>query len=434
MMLMGGVEIRAEDKKADEPTTYKAKANPVPCGVIGCGTWGRELLTTLALLENGPVAGICDTYSAFVRRAQKLAPKAEAYDDYKKLLANEDVKAIIVATPSHLHREIVIAALEAGKHVYCEAPMATTLEDARAIAAAAKKNPQSWFQVGLQARCDKQIRYLEQFIRTGANGNPVKFRSQWNKKESWQRTSPNPQRQEEMNWRLDSKVSLGLTGEIGVHHIDLASWFLMGRPIAVHGLGSIVLWRDGRKVPDSVDVIFEYPNGVRMVFASSLATSFDSEYYLLHGTFATIMGRDRRAWMFKEVDSPLLGWEVYARKESFYKETGIVLGANATKLAAQGDKPQQDASVVDEKTPLQYALEAFLINSDIISRGLEDFSSLFDKSDKAALKEYLVGLQKNLVPAAGFEIGYESAVNVIKAHEAITKGGRIEIDPALYAI
>ena len=55
--------------------------------------------------------------------------------------------------------------------------------------------------------------------------------------------------------------------------------------------------------------------------------------------------RERRGWMFKEVDSPLLGWEVYARKETFFKEVGIVLAANATKLAAQGDNPVIDTQI-----------------------------------------------------------------------------------------
>jgi hypothetical protein len=80
-----------------------------------------------------------------------------------------------------------------------------------------------------------------------------------------------------------------------------------------------------------------------MNYNASLATSFDSEYELLYGTDATIMMRDAKgnqmAWMFKEVDSALLGWEVYARKDNFYKETGIALvldGSKQQKLFRRG--------------------------------------------------------------------------------------------------
>ena len=80
------------------------------------------------------MVAICDTYAPFLRRAKEAAPKAETYSDYRQVLAQKSVQAVIVATPSHQHKEVVLAALQAGKHVYCEAPLASNLEDARAIA------------------------------------------------------------------------------------------------------------------------------------------------------------------------------------------------------------------------------------------------------------------------------------------------------------
>ena len=80
--------------------------------------------------------------------------------------------------------------------------------------------------------------------------------------------------------------------------------------------------------------MIEFPGGVRMNYNASLATSFDAEYELLYGSDATVMMRQdnsgSKAWMFKEVDSPLLGWEVYARKDSFFNETGIVLAVGSS--------------------------------------------------------------------------------------------------------
>ena len=425
MMLMGGVALRAQDapKPADTPLDEKPTGAPVNCAVIGCGNQGREILETLARLPNAPVVAICDTYEPFLKRLKDKAPKAEPFLDFRPMLEKKEVQAVIVATPTHTHREIVLPALEAGKHVYCEAPLAGTVEDARAIALAAKQARRVNFQAGQQLRSDPQRHFLLNFVRTGAMGKMVMARAQWHKKQSWRRASGNPQREAALNWRLSKATSAGLLGELGVHQLDMGNWFLNARPLSVTGFGGVLFWTDGRDVPDTVQAVFEYPNGVRLIYDATLGNSFDSDYEMYHGSDAALMVRENKAWMFKEVDSPLLGWEVYARKDAFYKETGIALVANATKLAAQGDNP-----VVDEastRTALYYALEAFIKNSDVIGAGVEDFLSNFKEGDKEALEQYLATIIKGKVPAAGFQEGYEAAVTAITAHEAVMKGGKI---------
>ena len=423
MMMMGGVLIKAQDKPkdAEAPTQYKTTGAPVKCGVIGCGTWGREILRTLALLPNAPVVAISDTYPVMLRRAKESAPHAESYEDYRTLLAQKDVKAVIVATASHQHREVVLAALKAGKHVYCEAPLASSVEDARAIAQAAHASVKLNFQSGLQLRSEPQRHFLLQFIRAGAMGKPLKARAQWHKKQSWRFTSPNPEREKDLNWRLKHATSSGLIGELGIHQLDMASWFIKARPVAVNGYAATMLWNDGRQVPDTVQATFEYPEGVLLNFEASIATSFDSDYEVYYGSDSAIMVRESKAWMFKEVDAPLLGWEVYARKESFYKETGIALVMDASKSAAQG----AGAEEVPVITPLQYALEAFIANTHSHHAAVEDFAANFDVNDTEALKEYLATIVKTRRHAAGYKEGYESAVMAIKANQALLKRQRL---------
>ena len=433
MALMGGIALKAQDqnKTAATPAEPKAPGNPVKCAVIGCGAWGREILRNLARLPNAPVVAICDTYEAFMRRAKESAPKAETYSDYRKVLEQKEVQAVFVATPSHQHREITLAALQAGKHVYCEAPLASTLEDARAIAQAAKGAIKQYFQSGLNFRSDPQRHFLLSFIRTGAMGKNVMARSQWHKKQSWRRTSPNPDREKELNWRLRKESSIGLIGEIGVHQVDAASWILRSPPQAVTGFGSIAHWNDGRDVADTIQAVFEYPDGVNLIYHSTLANSFDAEYEMYYGTDAALMVRDGRAWMFKEVDSALLGWEVYARKDSFYKETGIALVADASKSTTQGNKPGEEI-VADP--PLYYALEAFLANTNLIQTDVEDFIASYGEADKAALKDYLGSHAKNFLPASGYKEGFEAAVSAIKANEAIQKRQRIAFSKEWFEI
>src|SRR5205814_7639359 len=262
---------------------------------------------------------------------------------YKTILDNKDIKAVIVATPTHKHKEIVLAALKAGKHVYCEAPMANAIEDAREIALAAKAAKKQIFQSGLQMRSDPQRLFLLPFIRTGALGRSVMARSQWHKKQSWRTASSDPEQEKALNWRLSRATSTGLIGEIGIHQIDQASWFFNSHPVSVTGFNSVIKWTDdGRDVPDTVQAIFEYPAGVRLMYDCTLANSFDADYELYYGTDAAVMLRENKAWMFKEVDSPLGGWEVYAKKETFFKEAGIVLMLGSSKQSSFSEKPQSE--------------------------------------------------------------------------------------------
>jgi predicted dehydrogenase len=425
MTLLGGVEITAQTEP--KPDAKDDQDRPrVNCAVIGLGNWGREMVGTLSRLPQAQVSVICDNYEASLKRSAKGAPGAALEKDYRKVLDNKEVQAVLVATPSHLHRDITVAALQAGKHVYCEAPLATTIEDARAIAKAAKAAPRQYFQSGLLYRSDPQRHFLLPFIRAGALGKTVMARAQWHKKQSWRGTSPNPAREQEMNWRLSNATSAGLIGEYGIHQIDSAAWFLGARPLSVTGFGSTLFWKDGREVPDTIQAVFEFPGGVNLVYDATLANSFDSEYEMYYGSDAAVMLRESKAWMFKEVDAPLLGWEVYANKDSFYKETGIALSANATKLAKPGAKPGES----DSPTPLFSALDAFVTNANEIGAAVEDFKASYDINDVAALKEYLAIIKKQ--PFAGYQEGLDAAIVAIKANEAILKAGKVSLTKELF--
>jgi len=386
-------ELHAEPQaaaQADAPA-----GPPVSCAVIGLGLRGRETLTALAKLTNAPVAAICDSYSseAYVKRAQTIAPASKFEADYKAVLAMPAVKAVFVATPSHLHKQIVLDALQAGKHVYCEAPLASSIEDAKAIAAAGAA-AKSIFQPGLQYRANKMHNHVRNFL--GDMGAPVGARSQWHKKTSWRGAAPTPERERELSWRMFKASSAGLPGEVGIHQFDVISWYLKELPVAVTGFGNPKP-KDGMEVPDTIQCVFEYPSGVRLAYDATLNNSFDGAYEMIMGPAFAMMIRDQRGWMYKETDSPLLGWEVYARKDKYGDETGIALVADATKLMSQGKEPGKVGADVS-KSALYQSIEAFL-NS----------------------------VRSGKKPAATPEIAYQANVVAIKAHEASLTGGRVEI-------
>src|SRR5205085_2609900 len=120
---------------------------------------------------------------AALKRASNSAPKAKQVSDYRQILDDKTIQAVIVATPSHLHKEIALAAIQAGKHVYCEAPLASTIDDARAIAKAARANPKIYFQSGLQTRSEPQRHFLLPFIRSNAMGTFLMARCQCHRKQ-----------------------------------------------------------------------------------------------------------------------------------------------------------------------------------------------------------------------------------------------------------
>ncbi|GIV60399.1 MAG: hypothetical protein KatS3mg043_1488 [Rhodothermaceae bacterium] len=400
--LTGVTEIAAERPRRFAPADRRAEVMNI--GLIGYGAWGREIAAMLARIPEATLKTVCDTYDVMQRRAAREVPEAAFVADYRAVLDDPDIHAVVIATPTHRHREIAVAALEAGKHVYCEAPMASTIDDARAMARAARAHPDLIFHVGQQYRADPQYLSVAKFIRGGALGRMTMARAQWHAKQSWRRPSPNRERQREQNWRLDADVSLGLAGEIGIHQIDTALWFHGARPVSVTGFGQILLWDDGRRVPDTIQAVLAFPDGVHMLYDATLTSSFDDAYDVFLGKDSTILMRESKAWMFKEVDAPMLGWEVYARRDKFYKEEGIALLANATKLDAQDLGPTDPIPGVEPT--LYYALKEFTDNF---------FFGPFE-------------------PSVNYVRGYEAAVIAIKTHEATMQNTRIDLEDAWFEI
>jgi len=331
---------------------------PLRLGVVGLGPRGREILDAIGRTDAAHAAAICDVYEPLLKRAAASAPKATALIEWRRLLDSADVDAIVVATPTPAHREIAVAALQAGKHVYCEAPIAASIEDARAIASAAAAAKGVVFQGGLQGRSNSLYRHVLQFVKSGVLGDVAAVHAQWNRKDSWRRAAPTPERERALNWRLDA-ASPGLMGEIGIHQIDLMSQYLGAAPAVVSGSGTIAAWRDGRNTPDTAACVLRFgPH--RADVRATLASSFGGADVVFQGSNSSLLLKDNRGWLIKEADSPLLGWEVYARKEPVHDETGIALVADATKLLQAGKEPGKDGSVEPETPALVLALESFV--------------------------------------------------------------------------
>jgi hypothetical protein len=137
---------------AQTPSTESPPSPPVTVGVVGLGAWGREILAGLGRTPATRVDCICDTCEPFLKRGSASAPRAQRTTDWRRVIDATTIEAVVVATPTDAHRETAVAALEAGKHVYCEAPLASSIDDARAIARAARNASRTVFQAGLRGR------------------------------------------------------------------------------------------------------------------------------------------------------------------------------------------------------------------------------------------------------------------------------------------
>ena len=399
------VVFTQEDVAKSSAQELAAVSPAVKLGVIGIGQRGKEILSSLSRLASAQVVAICDSYEPALKRGQEIAPRASLIGDYRKLLESSEVEAVVISTPSHQHKEIALACIQAGKHVYCEAPLASTSGDAKTIALAAQQSPKLKFQAGLQGRSNALYNHVSKFVKSGALGTAVQVNAQWNKKQSWRRMAPTPERESDLNWRLSSKTSSGLTGEIGIHHIDLAIWFLKSLPTSAAGAGAIVNWKDDRDVADTVQCIIEFPNNVRMIYSSTLASSFSNSFTLFQGNNSSLMMREKQAWMIKEADSPLLGWEVYARKEQVHNETGIAMVADATKILEAGKEPGKESA----REPTR----------DDLTQALDDFVHSVRSDSKVS---------------CGPIEGYQATVAAIKANEAIAAGSKIVFEKSLFEL
>jgi predicted dehydrogenase len=388
---------------AQTPAPSAPAGPPVAFGVVGLGAWGRDILATLGRMNTARVAMICDTYEPFLKRSATAAPAAATVTDVRRMLDSADVEAVIIATPTPTHAEIVLASLQAGKHVYCEAPLAATVEEARAIADAALRVPTLVFQAGLQGRANALYRHVSQFVKSGVLGDVALVNAQWNKKESWRRAAPTAERERAINWRLVDG-SPGLMGEIAIHQLDLMAQYLGGHPSAITGFGSLVAWTDGRRVPDTVLCLMDVGR-TRVSYRATLASSFGGAYTVFQGSNSSLLMKESQSWLVKESDSALLGWEVYARKETVHDETGIAMVADATKLIAAGKEPGKDGPAGAEKPALLLAFESFVGS-----------------------------IREGRPSICGARDGFRATVAALKANQAAVTGGRVDVAAAEYEL
>jgi predicted dehydrogenase len=268
----------------------------VRLGIVGLGARGGELLREALACPNTACLGVADVYDQRLEEAAALAPGARLHRDYRRLLDDPAIDAVIIATPPHLHGEQFVAALEAHKHVYQERPMAFTVEDARRMRDAGESARGLIAQIGHQSCSSGQTLDAAAFSRPELLGKITAIRAHFFRntpqgKPQWVRPvypdmTPDhlaweaflgtaPRREFDayryQNWRLFADYSGGsVTENLSP---PLAFWYrILGLeiPHAVTMTGGLYLWKDGREIPDTMHVSLEH--------AEELLYSWDSGF------------------------------------------------------------------------------------------------------------------------------------------------------------
>lgn len=261
-------------------------------GIIGCGTIAELHLSALATMleeENIRIGAVCDIYR---RRAEDFQERIKAHggdaviaEDYRDILAMPDIDYVLVATPEHSHHLIVLDALQARKHVYCEKPLCYSVRQAQEVVAMANHTGLK-LQVGVQGMADDSYSSAYSAIREGLLGPVVEAQTEYvlhhrKNKGPWRMgTDPNmpqpadldwnrwvhPLRKRPWNpqhyfeWRCYADYSTGIASDLLIHRITrLIRACGLTYPSRAVGMGGIYLWDDGRDTPDNLELLLEYP-------------------------------------------------------------------------------------------------------------------------------------------------------------------------------
>ncbi len=218
----------------------------VGVGIVGFGFIGKIHaygFRNVSLFYDPPPAiprmvGVCTSRPETADRAREIGGFEFGTSRYGDLLERDDIHAIVIATPNNLHREQVIAALEAGKHVYCDKPLTVTLDDARAIIAAARAHPELVHGMAFQCRFAPATMHARQLIADGFLGEVYHFRAAY-----LHAGYTDPKRP--MSWRVGPFG--GCLADLGSHIIDLMR-YLLGDYDSVRG--TLERWIDERPLAD----------------------------------------------------------------------------------------------------------------------------------------------------------------------------------------
>ena len=303
-------------------------------GMIGVGDRGTELLHQARSLSNVEITAFADVVPGRLDRAKSTIPSAAIYADWRHVLDDKSIHAVILATPQHLHADQFIAALDAGKHVYLEKTSALTVDQAKRMRTAHKKNGgKSKVQVGHQVCSYGQLGDVRMMLSDSSRMGKLtaltmqNHRNTPSNKPQWARPAlltadltPDtvrwndflgeaPARDFDANrlihWRYFWDYSGGSVFELMSQ--QLVFWYKaldLKIPVAATMDGGVFLWKDGREVPDTVNVSLQQPEDLLVTWNSGMGNSHAGVSETLLGTHGTIERASQIRYVPQKMNRP----------------------------------------------------------------------------------------------------------------------------------
>lgn len=268
----------------------------VRCAIIGAGGRGSALLQETLRRDDVLVVAVCDAYDVWRDRAvnwcKEHYPAVGGYHSYGDMLASENLDALIIATPDHIHAAAAIAALNHGLDVYVEKPMTLTAQEATALRQRAVETG-GVVQVGTQLRSTDIYQRAQELYQSGTIGTLVEVQANRHVGDGMATYNSPPAEANANNvhwdeflhgtknyrfdsrrffqWRFFQEYSNGVTGDLMMHHLDAFHFITgCGIPERAMSIGGIYHYDDGRTVPDTVSTVFAYPEGFQFNYTTTL--------------------------------------------------------------------------------------------------------------------------------------------------------------------
>lgn len=240
----------------------------VPTAMIGVGNRGSYLLQGVLQQPNAKVALLCDIKPDRLDKAATAASKDNpaTTSDWRKVIEHKDIQIVFIASPPYLHAEMAIAALKAGKHVYCEKPVGLKPAEIKQLLAVAKAS-KTVFVAGQQLRSIVQYQEAVGKIHDGVIGDIVMVKAQRHATADLDHDGSSG------DWFFDVSKGGGYLVEQSVHNLDLCNWVINAHPTKAAGFGAINFYKNqpaGRTIFDCGSIVYEYPGNIQMSFTQNV--------------------------------------------------------------------------------------------------------------------------------------------------------------------
>ena len=274
----------------------------------GIGTGGRcqYLLDCLNKIGGNQVVAVCDVYEPHLQEArERVAPQAREFADYRKLLEQPDIDAVVIGAPDHWHVPMTIAAVRAGKDVYVEKPVTHHLEEGDSLLQAVTDSKRV-VQTGMQQRSWPHFQQARDIVAGGGLGQVTIIRTYWYQNHLLGRDQPTPIDSSQLDWKMflgsapDQPFDAeryrnwrwfwdfggGALTDLFLHWVDVVHWYMASdKPIIAQAIGGNYVI-SGWQWPDTLNAAFQYPGDFQVSYDGSLMGYLEGGGLIFHGAKA----------------------------------------------------------------------------------------------------------------------------------------------------